>query len=192
MIVKEMYSPGPRRDGRARRWHPRSWTVMIKDAKGSQDGWFWGGLWTATRRCRNRATASKPPFNCAQRRLRPVVSALPRVGGKRDDVRLAQQHQGLSRQPAQLLRRQHVANTAAARSPALVTSVAPGHKRSCRRPIAAGHPAIRRRPRSRSSSSARHAEDHWPNRRPIPGRDLRSRRAAAERRQPRSSPRTSA
>ena len=57
MIVKEMYSPGP-----AARWEgqplvPASWTVMIKDAKGSHDGWFWGGSGAALHQCRNRATA---------------------------------------------------------------------------------------------------------------------------------------
>ena len=44
MIVKEMYSPTRGADGRGSRSTPASWTVMIKDAKGSKDGWFWGGL----------------------------------------------------------------------------------------------------------------------------------------------------
>lgn len=46
MIVKEQYSPpaaqyqvsGPPAK-------PRGWTIMIKDAKGSKDGWYWGEFW---------------------------------------------------------------------------------------------------------------------------------------------------
>lgn len=63
MIVKEMYNPGP-----AARWHgqtlaPASWTVMIKDAKGSKDGWFWGGLWTSNPPMPKPSDSFKPPFN---------------------------------------------------------------------------------------------------------------------------------
>src|ERR1700686_2340988 len=46
MIVKEMYNPGPADRWRDKPLMPSSWTVMIKDSKGSKDGWFWGGLWT--------------------------------------------------------------------------------------------------------------------------------------------------
>jgi hypothetical protein len=62
MIVKEMYNPGP-----AARWQdksltPSSWTVMIKDSKGSKDGWFWGGLWTDPPMPKP-SDSFKPPFN---------------------------------------------------------------------------------------------------------------------------------
>ena len=46
MIIKEQY------DAPAARWENKTpppvtdWTIMIKDAKGSADGWFWGELWT--------------------------------------------------------------------------------------------------------------------------------------------------
>jgi hypothetical protein len=61
MIVKEMYRPP------AARWEgqplvPMSWTVMIKDAKGSHDGWFWGGLGT-TPPIAKPGDSLKPPFN---------------------------------------------------------------------------------------------------------------------------------
>lgn len=63
MIVKEMYSPGP-----AARWQdqplkPKSWTVMIKDSKGSKDGWFWGDLWTSDPPMPKPSSNYKPPFN---------------------------------------------------------------------------------------------------------------------------------
>jgi Cytochrome P460 len=63
MIVKEMYNPGP-----AARWQdkpltPSSWTVMIKDSKGSKDGWFWGGLWTSPAGMPKPSDSFKPPFN---------------------------------------------------------------------------------------------------------------------------------
>src|SRR5687768_15356050 len=51
MIIKEMYAPGPAARYEGQALTPESWTVMIKDSKGSEDGWFWGGLWT-----------SKPPM----------------------------------------------------------------------------------------------------------------------------------
>jgi len=46
MIIKEGYSAP------AARWETKTpppvadWTIMIKDAKGSADGWFWAELWT--------------------------------------------------------------------------------------------------------------------------------------------------
>jgi len=46
MIIKAQY------DAPAARWQTKTpppvtdWTIMIKDAKGSADGWFWGELWT--------------------------------------------------------------------------------------------------------------------------------------------------
>jgi len=45
MIIKEAY------DAPAAKWENKTppavtdWTIMIKDAKGSADGWFWGELW---------------------------------------------------------------------------------------------------------------------------------------------------
>ena len=61
MIVKEMYRPP------AARWEgqplvPASWTVMIKDAKGSHDGWWWGGL-GSTPPVAKPSDSLKPPFN---------------------------------------------------------------------------------------------------------------------------------
>lgn len=46
MIIKEQY------DAPAARWETKApppvtdWTIMIKDAKGSADGWFWAEMWT--------------------------------------------------------------------------------------------------------------------------------------------------
>jgi Cytochrome P460 len=61
MMVKEMYLPP------AARWEGQplvaaSWTVMIKDAKGSHDGWFWGGL-GSTPPIAKPSDSLKPPFN---------------------------------------------------------------------------------------------------------------------------------
>ncbi len=63
MIIKEMYNPGPaaRYDGQALK--PASWTVMIKDSKGSKDGWFWGGLWASDPPMPKPSDSYKPPFN---------------------------------------------------------------------------------------------------------------------------------
>jgi len=62
MIVKEMYDPP------AARWEgqtlkPVSWTVMIKDSKGSKDGWYWGGLWTSNPPMPKPSDSFQPPFN---------------------------------------------------------------------------------------------------------------------------------
>lgn len=46
MIVKEQYSPPAAQyqvSGAPAK--PRGWTIMIKDAKGSKDGWYWGEFW---------------------------------------------------------------------------------------------------------------------------------------------------
>src|SRR3954469_6729291 len=56
MIVKEQYSPP------AARYQIQSpkisgWTIMIKDSKGSQDGWYWAEVWGA--QC---VDDNKPPF----------------------------------------------------------------------------------------------------------------------------------
>jgi hypothetical protein len=61
IIVKEMYRPS------AARWEgqplvPVSWTVMVKDAKGSHDGWFRGGL-GSTPPIPKPSDSLKPPFN---------------------------------------------------------------------------------------------------------------------------------
>jgi len=61
MIIKEMYFPGPAARYEGKQLTPDSWTVMIKDAKASKDGWFWGGLWT-TPPMPKPSDSYKPPF----------------------------------------------------------------------------------------------------------------------------------
>jgi hypothetical protein len=61
MIVKEMYAPGPAARYEAKTLTPASWTVMIKDAKASKDGWFWGGLWSDPPMPKP-SDSYKPPF----------------------------------------------------------------------------------------------------------------------------------
>lgn len=62
MIVKEMYdSPAARWEGQTLK--PASWTVMIKDSKGSKDGWYWGGLWTSNPPMPKPSDSYKPPFS---------------------------------------------------------------------------------------------------------------------------------
>jgi hypothetical protein len=63
MIVKEMYDPGPAARYAGQTLVPASWTVMIKDAKASKDGWFWGGLWTSNPPMPKPSDSFKPPFN---------------------------------------------------------------------------------------------------------------------------------
>jgi len=63
VIVKEMYNPGPAARWRDKPLTPTSWTVMIKDSKGSKDGWFWGGLWTSDPPMPKPSDSFKPPFN---------------------------------------------------------------------------------------------------------------------------------
>jgi mono/diheme cytochrome c family protein len=63
MIVKEMYAPGPAAKYEGQQLTPASWTVMIKDAKASKDGWFWGGLWTSNPPMPKPSDSFKPPFN---------------------------------------------------------------------------------------------------------------------------------
>jgi cytochrome c551/c552 len=46
MIIKEGYTPPAMRYADADPPSVSDWTVMIKDAKSSRDGWFWGELWT--------------------------------------------------------------------------------------------------------------------------------------------------
>jgi len=68
MIVKEMYNPGPAARYEGKTLTPASWTVMIKDSKGSKDGWFWGGLWTSKPSdppMPKPSDSFKPPFNVA-------------------------------------------------------------------------------------------------------------------------------
>ncbi|HEX3249944.1 MAG TPA: cytochrome P460 family protein [Pyrinomonadaceae bacterium] len=57
MIVKEQYSPPA---ARYRLQPPKGingWTIMIKDSKGSQDGWYWAEMWDA--QCVDN---NNPPF----------------------------------------------------------------------------------------------------------------------------------
>ena len=42
---------------------PASWTVMIKDAKGSQDGWWWGELVDGHRPMPKPSDSFNPPFS---------------------------------------------------------------------------------------------------------------------------------
>ena len=65
MIVKEMYNPGPAARYEGKQLTPASWTVMIKDSKGSKDGWFWGGLWASNPPMPKPSDGFKPPFNVA-------------------------------------------------------------------------------------------------------------------------------
>ncbi|HYV05587.1 MAG TPA: cytochrome P460 family protein [Blastocatellia bacterium] len=65
MIVKEMYKLGPAARYEGKHLTPESWTVMIKDSKGSKDGWFWGGLWTSTPPMPKPSDGYKAPFNVA-------------------------------------------------------------------------------------------------------------------------------
>ena len=46
MIIKEGYGPPAARWETATPPPVTDWTIMIKDAKGSADGWFWAELWT--------------------------------------------------------------------------------------------------------------------------------------------------
>jgi hypothetical protein len=62
MIIKEMYNPGPAARYEGKTLTPASWTVMIKDAKGSKDGWFWGGLWSSTPPMPKPSDSLTPPF----------------------------------------------------------------------------------------------------------------------------------
>ncbi|MGH9371137.1 MAG: cytochrome P460 family protein, partial [Vicinamibacterales bacterium] len=63
MIIKEMYSPGPAARYEGQTLTPGSWTVMIKDSKGSKDGWFWGGLWSSNPPMPRPSDSFTPPFN---------------------------------------------------------------------------------------------------------------------------------
>jgi hypothetical protein len=63
MIVKEMYSPGPAARYEGQTLTPASWTVMIKDSKGSNDGWFWGGLWSSNPPMPRPSDSFTPPFS---------------------------------------------------------------------------------------------------------------------------------
>lgn len=63
MIVKEMYNPGPAARWEGQQLKPASWTVMIKDSRGSKDGWFWGGLWSSNPPMPKPSDSFKPPFS---------------------------------------------------------------------------------------------------------------------------------
>lgn len=57
MIVKEQYSPPAARYQLQPPSGVNGWTIMIKDSKGSQDGWYWAEIWDA--QCVDN---NKPPF----------------------------------------------------------------------------------------------------------------------------------
>ena len=57
MIVKEQYSPPAARYQLQPPKAINGWTIMIKDSKGSQDGWYWAEIWDA--QCVDN---NNPPF----------------------------------------------------------------------------------------------------------------------------------
>ena len=57
MIVKEQYSPPAARYQLQPPQAINGWTIMIKDSKGSQDGWYWAEIWDA--QCVDN---NNPPF----------------------------------------------------------------------------------------------------------------------------------
>ena len=57
MIVKEQYSPPAARYQLQPPKGINGWTIMIKDSKGSQDGWYWAEIWDA--QCVDN---NNPPF----------------------------------------------------------------------------------------------------------------------------------
>ncbi|HJY28964.1 MAG TPA: cytochrome P460 family protein [Pyrinomonadaceae bacterium] len=57
MIVKEQYSPPAARYQLKPPAGINGWTIMIKDSKGSQDGWYWAEMWEA--QCVDN---NNPPF----------------------------------------------------------------------------------------------------------------------------------
>jgi cytochrome P460 len=57
MIVKEQYSPPAARYQLQPPEKINGWTIMIKDSKGSQDGWYWAEMWDA--QCMDN---NNPPF----------------------------------------------------------------------------------------------------------------------------------
>src|SRR5215211_6427599 len=57
MIVKEQYTPPAARYQLAPPKGINGWTIMIKDSKGSQDGWYWAEIWDA--QCLDN---NNPPF----------------------------------------------------------------------------------------------------------------------------------
>jgi len=58
MIIKEQYTPpAALYQVQPVPATPRGWTIMIKDAKGSKDGWYWGEFWSS--QCMDN---NNPPF----------------------------------------------------------------------------------------------------------------------------------
>ena len=57
MIIKEQYSPPAARYQLQPPKGINGWTIMIKDSKGSQDGWYWAEIWDA--QCVDN---NQPPF----------------------------------------------------------------------------------------------------------------------------------
>ncbi|HZN00790.1 MAG TPA: hypothetical protein VFB70_15410, partial [Pyrinomonadaceae bacterium] len=57
MIVKEQYSPPAARYQLQPPQKISGWTIMIKDSKGAQDGWYWAEIWDA--QCVDN---NNPPF----------------------------------------------------------------------------------------------------------------------------------
>ncbi|HEU4509916.1 MAG TPA: cytochrome P460 family protein [Pyrinomonadaceae bacterium] len=57
MIVKEQYTPPVARYQLGPPSKINGWTIMIKDSKGSQDGWYWAEIWDA--QCVDN---NNPPF----------------------------------------------------------------------------------------------------------------------------------
>ena len=57
MIVKEQYTPPAARYQHQAPEKINGWTIMIKDSKGSQDGWYWAEIWDS--QC---VDDNNPPF----------------------------------------------------------------------------------------------------------------------------------
>ena len=71
---------------------------MVRDSKGSYDGWFWGWYgWAGSGWTGRLAGASGEPLPGDG--LRPVLHQLPRVGERQLDLRVAEQHRGEPGEP---------------------------------------------------------------------------------------------
>ena len=115
MIIKEQYAaPAIRHEGKSEEqlWESlESWTVMVKDASGSHDGWFWSNPVKGQCVVDNHAASVRP----SGVRLRPLLHPLPRrdpvarrragLGRERIHLRLAAEHLRLPRRADPLPRR---------------------------------------------------------------------------------------
>jgi len=74
MIVKEQYTAPAAQYSLQPPTAPRGWTIMIKDAKGSKDGWYWASFGA------RNAWITTISFRCSLCGLRTLLSALPLLG----------------------------------------------------------------------------------------------------------------